>query len=459
MLVYKGKLYLLGLRGEHNVCFDLHFEQWELVSAVPRSCKYVVHQDMLYCLNSTLCLVYKDNRWVRECPSAVIGVIMGAEEQWCLTSVKVLTYEDVLPSPPPNLVPIRYHEKDSVVTVLLNDNVSIQTTRATLLSLTDHVMDTTFRIPLSIDQFNKILQLLRDGTLDCDDDTEAACRFLGLAPLDILAGTAILDETGDTYLHCDGDWQKINSHGVSSGLCAWNGKLWTVHSDSVKYMDLFQINPSWVPLAPPLPLALVFTVVVVLANNIHVLGDSADGQLHHYRLVKNSWTEYKSSPVTKFAVATIGDRLYVMGGHAVFVFDVVTEQWSSGPVLPEARYECCVCATQDSTIYLSGETLLMWDTASPGSRWVELPSPFDDRFNMLCVDGHIMATSHRKCCVFDPISSTWGTVTTKSLPVGRWVCSTPFRWSASAFAVYRFRGRNTSMHYLQQLLSLSRIII
>ncbi len=134
---------------------------------------------------------------------------------------------------------------------------------------------------------------MRDGTLDCDDDTEAACRFLGLAPLDILAGTAILDEIGDTYLHCDGEWQKIgiSSRGVSTGMCAWNGKLWAVGGDSVECMDLFQINPSWVPIAPPLPLALAFTVVVVLANTIHVLGDSADGQLHHYRRAKNSWTE------------------------------------------------------------------------------------------------------------------------------------------------------------------------
>jgi hypothetical protein len=111
--------------------------------------------------------------------------------------------------------------------------------------------------------------------------------------------------------------------------------------------------------------------------------------------------------LTEFAVATIGDHLYVMGGllghrpsNAVFVFDVVTEQWSSGPLLPEARYECRACAAQGSRIYLSGEVPLMWDTAIPGGRWVELPNPFDDRFNMLCVDGHIMATSHRNCCVF-----------------------------------------------------------
>jgi hypothetical protein len=469
-----GRLFLLGYGSRRCsvLCFDTGSQRWEPVPDVPPDCRYIVHQDILYYFNpaDVSWVVYDGIRGTHR-PDAVDMLLFGG----CKTRVTVLTYAEGLPPPPPPNVLSYYQYPNSVVTVVLNDNVRLQTTRATLLALPEtwfhhNMSGDILHVPLPADQFEKVLQLLRDGTLDCVD-MEEVCRFLGLVPLDVLAGTAILDRSGDVFLSYEGFLDTINitinrdyKDGIS--ICAWNGKLWVVGggSDRVECIDLFR---QTVLLAPSLPHVLQFAVAIFLTDGIHVLGNAADGQVHHYRRMDDCWEELSPLPLelVEFAVAAIDDRLYVMGGRCVgipsnivWMFDT---EWHTGPSLPVAIYDCRACV-QDTTIYLSDSTNnapLMWDTTN--DHWVILPRAFNSgRFNLLIVDGQVMATSHRNCRVLNPTSSTWDTVMTVDLHVRRYIQSCDqFRWYTDAFAVHRARkALGWYDAYLRQILSLSRII-
>jgi len=84
------------------------------------------------------------------------------------------------------------------------------------------------------------------------------------------------------------------------------------------------------------------------------------------------------NPRGETAAAVIGSRLYVLGGLAgvaaqastdVSVYDVTTNEWSTGPALPESRHHAAATA-DDVAVYITGGASSVVDWTPTDTMWV-----------------------------------------------------------------------------------------
>lgn len=120
----------------------------------------------------------------------------------------------------------------------------------------------------------------------------------------------------------------------------------------------------------PLPKAFGYGVTAMIGKDIFLLGGvDGDGVANKdiYRLRKGSWSKIGESPAAFIfpAYATVGKNVYVFGGtssstdvtkasRSVWIFDITTSKWKSGPDIPGGPRQIFSAAAVGTDIYVFG---------------------------------------------------------------------------------------------------------
>lgn len=145
---------------------------------------------------------------------------------------------------------------------------------------------------------------------------------------------------------------------------------------------------------PPLPAGAPrdHLAVATLRDRIYVLGGFRDGDfvpLAKSWVLDGTWQPLKDQPISRGAATAqaIGDRIYVAGGvllsgQAVadlYIYDPEMDTWTKGPSMNVAREHLASCALDGRMIVVGGRTrgqnlraAESFDPAGPG-RWEPLP--------------------------------------------------------------------------------------
>jgi N-acetylneuraminic acid mutarotase len=198
-----------------------------------------------------------------------------------------------------------------------------------------------------------------------------------------------------------------------------------------------QTQSSWVDLAP-LQEARQEVAVAELDGRIYVVGGFRDGggtvsTTEVYDPTTNAWQFAAPLPiaVNHAVAATVGNTLYVFGGHPpsgpeavdnVFAYDAATNTWSARAPMPTARGALAV-AVVDGKVYAAG--------GSPGPRefdfavydpsldaWTTLPSMPTPRNHLAAagLNGKVYVAGGRSGDIggitsileeYDPATNTW----------------------------------------------------
>jgi len=191
------------------------------------------------------------------------------------------------------------------------------------------------------------------------------------------------------------------------GAAYWNGFVYAIggytSTDTTSTVERFQVNggTSWEFVQPmsvsryKLGATQVNGLIYAVGGYIEETSCGATDVMEVYNPVTNKWqfATPLPTPVDLAGVTSIGDLIYVIGGEnctstlsTLFIFNVTSQIWTTGPSLPFTVYKLAATPGPDGTVlalggYAGNQTILnsMYGYDPSSNKWMDasitLPVP------------------------------------------------------------------------------------
>lgn len=161
---------------------------------------------------------------------------------------------------------------------------------------------------------------------------------------------------------------------------AANGKLYFFGGDlestsAINTTSIYDPGTNTWSSGAPMPTGRRSATAVVLDGKIHVIGGDPSSVHEVYDIATNSWTQLGPLPATMelSSALVFGGKIHVLGGYGGmsgltpqhYIFDPITQTWTSGVELSVARRSACAVKLDDLSFMLAaGDDGSSWNTSA-----------------------------------------------------------------------------------------------
>lgn len=194
-----------------------------------------------------------------------------------------------------------------------------------------------------------------------------------------------------------------------------------------------------------LPTARHEASAVAVGNSLYLLGGRGNRPLEIFDTVNRTWRDLGRAPVElhHFQPVVVGEKIYALGAFTccypnepsvaeIYVFDTISEQWSTAGVVPEARRRgAAAAAVYNGKIYLVGGNTLghnggavpWFDSYDPSTGdWEILPDAPNarDHFAVAVIAGRLVSAAGRQTEQPNPFVNPVLTTDIYNFAAGSW---------------------------------------